>query len=387
MLTGVFPHDNVQDNIASGPVQLVLCPDSGLLQMKQTYSLSEMYGMNYGYRSGLNRSMVEHLKSTSNFLKSKISLTQGDAVLDIGSNDGTLLGFFENLGLSRIGVDPTSKKFSQYYQPDIQIISDFFSFDLFEKHANGVKPKVITSLSMLYDLEHPASFVKDVRAVIDEQYGVWHFEQSYLPSMLRANSYDTICHEHLEYYSLGVIKNMLDAADFKIIDLQLNDINGGSIAVTASPNSTAYERNSALIDWFLEEEEAMALSSPKPYREFSERMIHHRNSLRNLVGNLNSSGKKVAAYGASTKGNVLLQYCGFTADDIVCVSEVNPDKFGCFTPSTRIPILSETEVKKIKPDYMLVLPWHFRKNILQREIEYLNSGGRFILPFPYIEII
>lgn len=387
MLTGVFPKDKAQEHVTSGPVQLVLCPDSGLLQMKQTYNLSEMYGMNYGYRSGLNRSMVEHLKSTANYLKSKVSLEPRDVVLDIGSNDGTLLGFFDKLGVSRMGIDPTSKKFSQYYQPDIKIVPDFFSFEVFDQHAKGAKAKLITSLSMLYDLEDPAAFVRDVRASIDEKNGLWHFEQSYLPSMLRANSYDTICHEHIEYYSLGVIKRMLDSADLRIISVQMNGINGGSIAVTACAKSADYKSDDALIDWFLEEEEVMALGTPKPYLEFSERMASHRTSLRNLIDSLNNAGKKVAAYGASTKGNVLLQYCGFTDSDIACVSEVNPDKFGCFTPGSRMPILSEDEVKKMKPDYMLVLPWHFRTNILQREAEYLNAGGRFIFPFPYIEII
>jgi hypothetical protein len=218
--------------------------------------------------------------------------------------------------------------------------------------------------------------------------GIWHFEQSYMPSMLRMNSYDTICHEHLEYYSLGVIKTIVERAGLKIVDVVMNAVNGGSFAVTAAKASNNNIRpNDAVINWLLEQEDRMGLNTPKPYRDFEERVFRHREDLMRLIGALNNDRKKILGYGASTKGNVVLQFCGFTEKDIPAIAEVNADKFGCITPGTQIPIISEAEARAMKPDYFLVLPWHFKAGILQREKEYLAGGGRMIFPFPEIEIV
>jgi hypothetical protein len=206
--------------------------------------------------------------------------------------------------------------------------------------------------------------------------------------MLRMNSYDTICHEHLEYYSLAVVKKILDAADLKLVDVVMNAINGGSFAVTAAKRSNKSVRiNNTVINWLLEQEDRMGLNTPRPYRDFEERVFRHRDDLTRLIRGLNADGKTVLGYGASTKGNVVLQFCGLTNKDIPAIAEVNPDKFGCVTPGTHIPIVSEEDARKMKPDYFLVLPWHFKDGILRREKEYLANGGRIIFPFPEIEII
>ena len=239
---------------------------------------------------------------------------------------------------------------------------------------------------MFYDLEDPGKFVKDIEGVLAED-GIWHFEQSYMPSMLRTNSYDTICHEHLEFYSFKVVKNLLEDNGMKVIDVQMNAINGGSFAITASKENANYNPNHAVINWMLKQEDDMGLDTPKPYREFEERVFKHRENLKDLIEALVADGKKVFGYGASTKGNVLLQFCGFTSAQIPYIAEVNPDKFGSFTPGTNIPIISESEAKALKPDYFLVLPWHFKNSILEREKDYLADGGKFILPLPEIEIV
>jgi hypothetical protein len=239
---------------------------------------------------------------------------------------------------------------------------------------------------MFYDLENPAEFVKDVADILDKR-GVWHLEQSYMPSMLRMNSYDTVCHEHLEYYSLKVLKKLLEDHNLKIVDVSMNAINGGSFAVTAAHNEFECEVNNSIIEWMLGQEDRMELDTLKPYQEFHSRVFRHREDLVRLVRSLNESGKKVVGYGASTKGNVLLQFCGFTQNEISCIAEVNQDKFGCYTPGTNIPILSEDEVKAMKPDYMLVLPWHFKDSILKREESFMEAGGKLIFPMPDIEII
>ena len=239
---------------------------------------------------------------------------------------------------------------------------------------------------MFYDLEDPIWFAREIAKSLAVD-GLWHFEQSYMPSMLRLTSYDTICHEHIEYYSLGVVQKILEAADLQVIDVQMNAVNGGSFAVTAGHRGAPHKRNDAVINWLLEQEERMGLNTPRPYREFEDRVFRHREDLRRLLRVLKEDGKKVLGYGASTKGNVVLQFCGIGADLVEAVAEVNPDKYGCFTPGTHIPIISEAQARAMKPDYFLVLPWHFKEGILAREQEYLAAGGKMIFPFPEIEIV
>jgi hypothetical protein len=288
--------------------------------------------------------------------------------------------------LDRVGIDPVGAKFIDHYPDDIALSPSFFSAEAFKKLKK--KPaKIVTSIAMFYDLENPIKFAQDIYEVLDDS-GIWHFEQSYMPSMLRTHSYDTICHEHLEYYSLGSVLAILKQANFKLVDVVMNDINGGSFAVTAAKASnTSIAENRAVIDWLLEQEARMGLDTVRPFRDFEERVYRHRTDLQDLIRSLVADGKKVLGYGASTKGNVMLQFCGLTTADIPAIAEVNPDKFGRVTPGTHIPIISEAEARAMKPDYFLVLPWHFKHGIIKREQAFLQNGGKFIFPFPEIEIV
>lgn len=384
-LTGVFPA-NAAERVTLGPLELVWCPQSGLLQLKHSYNADEMYGDNYGYRSGLNQSMVNHLNDKVAYLERVVQLKPGDIVVDIGSNDATTLKAYQTKGLKRIGIDPTGKKFLSYYPPEISLVPDFFSADAYR--SVETKPaRIVTSIAMFYDLESPIEFAKQIESILADD-GIWHFEQSYMPSMLRTNSYDTICHEHLEYYSLGVVKTILEKSGMRLVDVGMNSVNGGSFAVTAAKASNkSIKANDAVVNWMLDQEDRMGLNTARPYRDFEERVFRHRDDLKRLIGALNADGKKILGYGASTKGNVTLQFCGLTASDIPAIAEVNQEKFGKVTPGTHIPIISEADAKAMKPDYFLVLPWHFKDGILRREKEYLASGGKFIFPFPEIEIV
>lgn len=384
-LTGVFPGSR-DERITAGPLELVWCPDSGLLQLRHSYDPGEMYGENYGYRSGLNASMVSHLTEKVRRLERLVPLRAGDAVLDIGSNDATTLKAYATAGITRVGIDPTGRKFAAYYDGGIKLIPEFFSGASY-RSAERKQARIVTSIAMFYDLESPVAFAREVASVLADD-GVWHLEQSYMPSMLRMNSYDTICHEHVEYYSLEVIARILREAGFRLIDVVMNAVNGGSFAVTAAKAGNRELRaNQAVIDWLLEQEERMGLKTPRPFREFEERVFRHREDLTRLVRTLRADGKSIVGYGASTKGNVLLQFCGFTERDISAIAEVNTDKFGRFTPGSGIPIIPEADARKLNPDYFLVLPWHFKEGIVRREAEYLGRGGKMIFPFPEIEIL
>jgi len=385
VLTGVFPK-SASEQITSGPLELVWCPDGGLLQLRHSYDPGEMYGLNYGYRSGLNQSMVNHLTEKVKYLERLAKLKSGDVVLDIGSNDATTLKAYSTRGIKLIGIDPTGRKFSQFYTDNIKLVPDFFTAAAYRSLESG-PARIVTSIAMFYDLDAPVEFARQIESILADD-GVWHFEQSYMPSMLRMNSYDTICHEHLEYYSLGVVKIILEKAGLKIVDVVMNAINGGSFAVTAAKaGNRSIVQNLAVIDWLLEQEHRMGLNTPRPYRDFEERVFRHRDDLTRLIRALNADGKKILGYGASTKGNVVLQFCGLTNKDIPAIAEVNAEKFGCVTPGTHIPIISEQEARAIKPDYFFVLPWHFKDGILRREKEYLANGGKMIFPFPEIEIV
>ena len=383
-LTGIFPK-SIDAKITKGPLDLVWCPDCGLLQLKQSYSPGEMYGENYGYRSGLNMSMVRHLQQKIHMLETLYPLLERDIVLDIGSNDATSLKAYTS-PCRKVGIDPTGNKFRQYYTDGIRLVADFFSADAFSREYPGESAEIVTSIAMFYDLEDPLRFVRDIASILTPD-GIWHFEQSYMPSMLRTNAYDTICHEHVEFYSFKVVLDMLDQCGLKIIDVQTNSVNGGSFAVTACRKTAPHQANTPVISWLLQQEADMGLSTPRPYRDFEERVFRHRKNLKELIESLVASGKTVAGYGASTKGNVLLQFCGLTTKHIPYIAEVNEDKFGSFTPGTNIPIISEEEARSRKPDYFLVLPWHFRVGILEREQKFLRDGGKFIFPCPEIEIV
>ena len=383
-LTGVFPKD-LSEPVTMGPLQLVWCRDCTLLQLGHSYNLEEMYGWNYGYRSGLNKSMVSHLQNRARALERMAGLQPGDVVVDIGSNDGTLLAGYETRDVTRVGIDPTGPKFAQYYPDDVILVPEFFSADVFRAQVPGHKAKLVTSIAMFYDLDRPVDFARKVADILADD-GIWHFEQSYMPSMLRSTSYDTVCHEHLEYYSLRVVSRVLQVAGLQVTDVRFNRVNGGSFAVTAT-RQNASSPKTELVDWFLRQEDRMDLGTPTPFRSFERRVFQHRHDLHDLIGVLRDSGATVYGYGASTKGNVLLQFCAITPDDLTAIAEVNPDKFGKVTPGTGIPIVSEEEMRSARPDYLLVLPWHFREGIVQREQEFLQSGGRLIFPLPEIEIV
>jgi len=384
-LTGVFPK-TATDPVSSGPLELVWCPESGLLQLRHSFDASEMYGDNYGYRSGLNQSMIDHLGAKAASLEEVAGLTADDVVLDIGSNDGTLLKSFQVAGISKFGIDPTGEKFREFFPKDAVLNPTFFTAESYRAVAGTRKAKIVTSIAMFYDLDRPDDFVADVAAILAKD-GIWHFEQSYMPTMLRMNSYDTVCHEHLEYYSLRPIKSLLERHGLKITSVRMNAINGGSFAITAAHASSAYSPETEVIQWLLAQEDRLGLDTPRPFRRFEERVFEHRQNLRSLIVALRNSGKTVLGYGASTKGNVLLQFCGITPDLVPAIAEVNADKFGRYTPGTRIPIISEQEARAARPDYLLVLPWHFRDGIIRREREYLAKGGRLIFPLPEIEIV
>ncbi len=385
MLTGVFPRV-IDNSITTGPLRLVKCTGKddvcGLLQLEHSYDLGEMYGENYGYRSGLNASMVEHLHGKVKRIYEIANIEPGDLVIDIGSNDSTTLQAYDTNDIDLVGIDPTGIKFYEYYPQNIKLIPEFFSADLIRKEYPGRKAKVITSFSMFYDLENPMDFMQEIHEILADD-GIWVFEQSYMPKMLEMNSYDTVCHEHLEYYSLHQIKWMTDRVGFHILDIQFNDINGGSFSITVTKTDKKYKLSDE-VSKILNKEDELGLHTLEPYRRFAKRVEDTRRQLRDFIEQAKSEGKVIMALGASTKGNVILQYCNVDKSDIEYIGEVNNEKINCFTPGTWIPIISEEEVLSKNPDYLLILPWHFKNFFLGSK---KFKGQHLITPLPNVCIL
>ena len=372
-ITSRFPDPG--ENVPKTPITLCMCQVCYLLQLRECTNQSEMYEQNYGYRSGLNNTMRNHLKEYQEQILSKVKMSKGDAVLDIGSNDATMLHYYSDDFL-RIGMDPTGSQFQEYYGT-VNLIPEYFKYHSFIKHYN-VKCKIISSISMFYDLPDPVQFAKDVHMALADD-GIWTCEQSYLLSMIESNSIDTICHEHLEYYSIYNIKMIAELSDFKIIDIYFNNCNGGSFRIYFAKKSSDYKEYN--LSDLLGKEMKYGINSKNIYSTF---MKNCQTEITKLLSFLELS-KNTFIYGASTKGNCLLQYSCITPKEIKYAVERNPRKYGK-TTSTGIPIISEDSMRQNPPEYLLVLPWHFRNEIIEREAEYLNNGGQLIFPFPQFEI-
>lgn len=383
-LTGVFPKSSRSEGVTAGPLRLVKCMGidvCGLLQLEHSYDLSEMYGLNYGYRSGLNRSMVEHLHSKVRRIQSLVHLDANDLIIDIGSNDSTTLQAYPEGKFNLVGVDPTGIKFHSYYPKHIKLIPDFFSAKLIREKFPNKQASIITSFSMYYDLEDPLGFMKQISEVLADD-GVWVFEQSYMPAMLETNSFDTVCHEHLEFYALKQICWMAERSGLKIIDVEFNDINGGSFSVIAAKENSNFAVSPAVEETLIKEKK-LGFDNLEPFNVFAQNAKIARENLLEFIKKIKSQGKTIAGLGASTKGNVLLQYCGLTANDLYAIGEVNEEKYGCYAPGSGIPIIREDELLQSSPDYLLVLPWHFKEFFLSNS---KFSKTRLVFPLPRLEI-
>ena len=356
----------------------------GLLQMEKSVPPEVLYS-SYWYRSGTNNTMRSHLEGITKEVKSLLKKNSA-LVLDIGSNDGTLLNYYPSTFV-KVGIDPSD--IGQTAGGDIKVVQDTFPSQELITHLDGKKFDAVTSIAMFYDLEDPVFFMQSIRDILAAD-GILIFEMSYMPSMLKMNSYDTICHEHLEYYSLAVIEYILKKADLKLVNATLNNINGGSVRCYATHSKNFKFKQEEFINnikLLRREEFDIELDTDKPYKNFQEHIDAHREELNAFLRKQKKAGKKIHVYGASTKGNTILQWCGIDNTIVDVAADRNPEKFGAFTLGTDIPIVSEEESRAMKPDFYLVLPWHFKAEFLEREKATLKSGIKMIFPLPTIEVV
>lgn len=377
-------------------LKMCLAKKSGLVQLAHTAPFDDMY-REYWYRSGTNETMTNELKGIAEKAVWLMKPEKGDVWVDIGCNDGTLFRFVDKK-IARVGFDPAQNTYleKESRKHASHIVIDYFSADKYRKTPyKDKKAKIITSIAMFYDLEDPHSFIENIKSVMDPE-GLWIIQMSYLPLMLQQLAFDNICHEHLKYYSLTALKYLLDQHGLKIVDSELNDVNGGSFRIYirnkgANPSvfATAPYRDVARmrVASIVSHEKTLGLKDKKTYLTFYKQIQDLKKQVCDFIKKEKSKGKKIWGYGASTKGNTLLQYFGLDNTLIDAIAERSPMKFGKKTAGSNIPMLSEEEMRKARPDYLLVLPWHFIDEFKNREQEFLKRGGKFIVPCPTFEII
>lgn len=372
------------------PTRLVRCDPMkdeqacGLLQMEHTVPPEVLYSA-YWYRSGTNNTMRQHLKGIAQEAASLVGKAAA-CVLDIGCNDGTLLMSYPP-EFQKFGIDPSDVVLEMH--DDLQIVQGIFPSEELAERLGGHKVDIVTSIAMFYDLESPTQFTQNIKSILATD-GIWIFEMSYMPTMLSMTSYDTICHEHLEYYSLSVIEYVMKQAGMRIFNVSQNSINGGSLRCYAThADNFTFKKDEWVhnVKRTRQEEFDLGLDTEKPYKNFQDRVNVHKEELTSLLKGLKKQGKKIHIYGASTKGNTILQWCDIDNRIIDFAAERNPDKYGAHTLGTDIPIISEAESRAMNPDYYLVLPWHFKEEFIEREREALNRGIGLIFPLPTIETI
>ena len=366
-------------NPRKGPINVVMCKNCELVQLGNNFDIKYLYGPDYGYQTGINATMTEHVKKVARVLSKKTKIKRNEMALDIASNDGTLLNFYSK-NITTFGMDPLVKKFESNYKKIDYKISDFFSAIKIKKITRK-KFKIITALSVFYDLLNPNKFLNDVNEILDDS-GIFLLEFADLASIIKFNMFDTFCHEHLEYYSLKVISKMCKKNDLRIFDIKANSINGGSIQLFICKKTANYKNNNTPINRAFSFERKLKLHKKETYIKFFKKIKKIKKQTFNFIQKAKNKNKTIHCYGASTKGNVLLQYFKLNNKMISHVAERNPKKYNLYTPGSRIQIISESQSRKMLPDYYLVLPWHFKKEILIREKKTIKNGSKFIFPLP-----
>ena len=383
--SGFFPQKK-NLNVEKKNITLVKCKDCHLVQLNQRFNPKKLYNKGYGYRTGINKTMTDHV---SGIVKKAIKISdlkKNDYVLDIASNDGTLLNFYPK-NVVKVGCDPILKKFNKFYK-NIKIkIPDFFSYEkVINKINSSNKFRIITAIAVFYDLNNPNKFLIDVSKLLKNN-GIFILEMADLYKIIKNNMFDTICHEHLEYYSCEVVINMAKKNKLRVFDIEYNSSNGGSSRFYICHDDAKYKTKVSKINKILNNETRLGLKSKRIYKKFFNNIQDSKKKLNKLIIKLKEKNKMIFGYGASTKGNILLEYFGINNKQIDYIADRNPEKFGKFTPSSKIPIISENEAYAMNPDYYLVLPWHFKTEIIQREKSQIKLGKKFIFPLPKLTLI
>ena len=389
VISSIFPKKKV-NNSKKYSLDLYECKKCKLIQLGKSIPLGNMYGETYGYRSSLSKLMVNHLEQKFLKLKKIVDLKKQSNILDIGSSDSTFLNFFSNekKNYNCFGIDPSAKKYLKYYNKDVNLIVDYFSAKSVKSEIDKLKLinkkfKLISSFAMFYDIDDPNKFCKDIKSLLEKN-GIWILEMSYFPMLLSNLTYDQICHEHVTYYTLSVFKNIVEKNGLKIIDFSFNIINGGSIEIVCAPKKSKIKPNVKKISNQIEIEKKI---TSHDYKKFNLRVDNIKKTTNMLLDNIRKAKNKVIGYGAATKGNIVLNHCQIDSNKIPIICDENEEKFSRYTPGSNIKIISKKDMRKINPDYLLVLIWSFKTEVIKQEINYIKNGGKLIFHLPFLHLV
>mgnify|MGYP001211462753 CR=1 FL=1 len=389
VVSSIFPKKKIINN-KKYSLDLYKCENCELVQLGKSIPLGNMYGETYGYRSSLSKLMVDHLYKKFLKLQKICKLKRNSNILDIGSSDSTFLNFFSNQrkNYNCLGIDPSAKKYLKYYNKDVNLIVDYFSAKSVNSGLKNFKLKnkkfkLISSFAMFYDIDEPNKFCKDIRSLLDND-GIWILEMSYFPMLLSNLTYDQICHEHVTYYTLDVFKKIIEKNGLKVIDFSFNVINGGSIEIICAPNKSKVKANLKKIKKQIELEKRI---TGIDYSKFNLRVDNIKKTTNLLLENIKKAKKKIIGYGAATKGNIVLNHCGIGSDKIPLICDENEEKFSRYTPGSNIKIISKKAMRRINPDYLLVMIWSFKSEVIKQEIKYIKKGGKLIFHLPFLHIV
>lgn len=382
-LTGVFLKNG--NDVPKSHLSLNFCKNCSLVQLGNTHNKNDMFGNNYMYRSAVTKTMKEHFNEIIDISKNWLRELKGKNILEIASNDGTLINMLNEYNINSTAIDPSAKKYLNNYPAETNIYLDFFDKNFNSKYGIDSKFDLILSLAVLYDIDDPISFAKTIFHNLDDN-GIWITEQTSSLTLLDTNAYDSVCHEHLTYLSYKTLSQICNIAGLRIIDVYKNDINGKSLVLVITKIGNSFEPNTTNIQNYIEYENSYSPDKVESWEKFSQFVIEHKINLTNTINEIKKIGP-VYGYGASTKGNVLIQYLNFTKKDLPYILERDQNKYGLETPGSKIPIISEFEGKNLNPAGLVVFPWHFRTEIIEREKEFLSNGGKLIFPLPNVEVI
>ena len=381
--SSTFPYKNLKYNKIT-PMIFGICNNCKLAQLLHNYNLKELYNDDYGYRSGINQAMVKHLTGITKDIKKIVKFKKGDYVLDIASNDATLLKSYKLSGINCVGIDPIVSRFKNFYPKNFKTKSVLFSKHQYLNLSKEEKAKAITSIAVFYDVVNPNSFISDVKDILSKD-GIWVMEQSYLPILIKNNGYDSICHEHLTYFTLKQINYLCEKNNLRIFKVSLNPMYGGSVRVFICHKDANFKTNFNSIQKCNKLEKKYV--NNKQFLSFKKKIQFLSKKLNSVVKNIVKEKKIIHVCGASTKGNIILQYSKIDKRDISYAADRNPFKWNRKMPGSNIPIISESNSRSKKPNFYLVLPWHFKKEFIKREKKFLSNGGRLIFPLPKVQII
>lgn len=367
------------------PLDVYLCSECKLVQLLDVVPREVLFG-EYFYMSSTTKTLTRHFKDLAKLFSDKF-LDDGSFVVEIGSNDGVLLSPLKELGIRAVGFEPSRNISKIAAEKGLDVVNDYFTCKTAAEAAKRMgKADLVSASNVFAHIEDLHDVVEGVDEILKEN-GIFVFEVHYLLDIIQKMQYDTIYHEHLYYHSLTALTSFFREHGMEIFDVQRIPIHEGSIRVFVKREGDKKHEKTSEVTNLIEIERKAGLDVQGTFVQFGQDVASHRTKLVSMLRKLKAEGKNIIGYGAPGRGNTLLNYCGIGKDILDYVTDESPTRQGKFIPGMHIPIVSPANIVKTKPDIALMLAWSYRKEILEKEKEFVKNGGKFIVPLPEPKII